>query len=193
MTLSSIVNGQEREKVPEIEIKEVIEIAIELPELQQYFHVDKDSTRIPLRIKEFGTVNSKNLKGLQKFGVPNKVIEEKSIKEENIDTYLNIGDWTYGGNNLRLQMDYSIEGITINMRLNRINGKAIKCTSWGNLELRVSETIGNYSVPTFKGLEYSTNPNFGNYKRKAPYYSRHSITIKQVFWEFCQVLARTSR
>ncbi len=122
ISLCSIVSGQERERVPENEIKEIIGLAIELPELQQYFHVDKDSTRIPLIIKEFGTVNSINLKGLQKFGVPIKVIDEKSIKGENIDAYLNIGDWTYGGNNLRLQMDYSIEGITINMRLNRING-----------------------------------------------------------------------
>ena len=122
ISLSSIVNGQERERVPESEIKEIIELAIELPELQQYFHVEGDSTRIPLIIKEFRTVNSKNLKGLQKFGLPIKVIDEKMIKKENINSYLNIGDWTYGGNNLRLQMDYSIEGITINMRLNRING-----------------------------------------------------------------------
>jgi len=122
IVFSSIANGQEREKVPENEIKEIIELAIELPELQQYFLVDKDFSRIPLIIKEFGTVNAKNLKGLQKFGVPIKVIDEKTIKEEKIKAYLNIGDWTYQGNNLRLQMDYTIEGITINMKLNRING-----------------------------------------------------------------------
>ncbi len=123
ISLSSIVNGQEREKVPEYEIKEIIELAIELQGLQQYFHVDKDSTRIPLIIKEFGTVNSKNLKGLQKFGVPIKVIDENTIKENDIKPYLNIADWTYGGNNLRLQMNYVIKGITINIRLNRINGQ----------------------------------------------------------------------
>ena len=122
IALSPIANGQERESVPEYEIKEIMELAIELPELQQYFHVDKDASRSPLIIKEFGTVNSKNLEGLQKFGVPIKVISEKTIKENHINAYLNIGDWTYAGNKLRLQMDYTIEGITINMILQRVDG-----------------------------------------------------------------------
>lgn len=114
--------GQVREKVPVTEIKEIIELAIELPELQQYFHIDLDSTRVPLIIKEFGTVNSKNLIGLQKFGQQVQVMDELTIKEKKINAYLNIGDWTYGGDNLRLQMDYPVEGITVNMRLNRIKG-----------------------------------------------------------------------
>jgi len=122
ISLNSIVNGQAQESVPEYEIKEIIELAIELPELQQYFHFDKDATRIPLIIQEFGTVNSKNLNGLEKFGVPIKVMDEKTLKEEKIKAYLNIGDWTYRENNLKLQMNYSIEGITINMLLNRVNG-----------------------------------------------------------------------
>ena len=120
--LVNTVFGQVREKVSETEIKEIIELAIELPELQQYFHIDLDSTRVPLIIKEFGTLNSKNLNELQKFGQQVQVIDELTIKEKKINTYLNIGDWTYGGDNLRLQMDYPVEGITINMRLNRLNG-----------------------------------------------------------------------
>jgi hypothetical protein len=114
--------GQVREKVPETEIKEIIELAIELPELQQYFHIDLDSTRVPLIIKEFGTVNSKNLIGLQKFGQQVQVMDELTIKEKKINAYMNIGDWTYGGDNLRLQINYPVEGIIINMRLNRLNG-----------------------------------------------------------------------
>lgn len=121
--LGTNANAQQREKVPESEIIEIIGLAIELPELQQYFHIESDSTRIPLVIKEFGTVNSKNLEGLQKFGKKVLVLNEMTIKQNGINSYLNIGDWTYGGNNLRLQMDYSIEGITVNMRLNRINGR----------------------------------------------------------------------
>ena len=109
--------------MPESEIKEIIKLAINLPELQQYYHIDNDSTRTPLIIKEFGTVNSKNLKGIKKFGVPIIILDEVTIKERNIKAYLNIGDWTYGGDYLRLQMDYTIEGITINMRLKRTNGQ----------------------------------------------------------------------
>lgn len=117
--------GQVREKVPETEIKEIIELAIELPELQQYFHIDLDSTRVPLIIKEFGTVNTKNLIGLQKFGQQVQVMDEQTIKEKKIKAFLNIGDWTFGGDNLRLQMEYSVEGITVNMRLNRINSRLV--------------------------------------------------------------------
>ena len=116
-------HGQQREIVPESEIKDIIELAIELPELQAYFHTDTDTTRIPLIIKEFGTVNSKNLSGLRKFDRPVKVLKAQTIKEEHIRAYLNIGDWTYEGHHLRLQMDYTIEGITINMRLHRNNGQ----------------------------------------------------------------------
>lgn len=123
ISFNSIVYGQNRERIPDSEIKEIIKLAIDLPELQQYYHQDIDSTRIPLVIKEFGTVNSDNLKGLEKFGQEVKVLDESTLKEKNIKSYLNIGDWTYGGNNLRLQMDYTIEGILINIRLNRINGQ----------------------------------------------------------------------
>lgn len=125
--------GQVREKLPETEIKEIIELAIDLPELQQFFHIDLDSTRVPLIIKEFGTVNSKNLIGLEKFGKKVQVMDELTIKEKKINAYLNIGDWTYGGDNLRLQMDYPVEGITINMRLNRLNGH------WEIVDLQIIE------------------------------------------------------
>ena len=123
ISFSSIVNGQERERVPHSEIKEIISLTIELPELQQYFHIDTDSTRIPLVIKEFGSVNSENLIGLQKFGRQVQVLDNLTIKQNNVKAYLNIGDWTYGGNNLRLQMEYPIEGLLINYGLQRVNGK----------------------------------------------------------------------
>lgn len=122
-SLATNLMAQERERVPENEIKEIMSLAIDLPELQEYFHIDQNSSRIPLIIKEFGSIDSKNLVGLKKLGTDVKVLNEKSIQEQDIKAYLNIGDWTYNGNKLRLQMDYGIEGITINLNLNRINGK----------------------------------------------------------------------
>jgi hypothetical protein len=119
---SSTVKGQKQERIPDSEIKEIISLAINLPELQQYYHVDTDTTRIPLVIKSFGSVNSENLNGLHKFDKQVLILNESTIKQKEIKAYLNIGDWTYGGNNLRLQMEYIIEGITINIRLNRIDG-----------------------------------------------------------------------
>jgi hypothetical protein len=115
--------SQQRELVPENEVFEILELAINLPELQEYYHVDVDSSRIPLIIKEFGSVNSNNLKGLTKFDKPVLVLNQQAIKESENKAYLNIGDWTYGGDNLRLQLNYLIEGITINYRFSRINSK----------------------------------------------------------------------
>lgn len=120
---NNLAFGQTREKVPESEIKDIIKLAIDLPQLQEYYHLDKDSLRIPLIIMEFGTVNSKNLNGLEKFGEPVEVITEETIKKENLKAYLHIGDWTFGGDYLRLQMSYPIEGILVNIRLNRIKGQ----------------------------------------------------------------------
>ena len=45
--------GQEGKLMPVPEIRDVLKLAIDLPELQQYYHVDIDSSRIPLIIKEF--------------------------------------------------------------------------------------------------------------------------------------------
>ena len=119
---SSFTNGQQRERVPVSEIKEIIGLAIDLPELQQYYHTASDSSRIPLKILEFGDVNAKNLVGLMKFGRPILVLSESEIKKQKLKAYLHIGDWTYGGDNLRLQMSYPIEGILINMMLKRTDG-----------------------------------------------------------------------
>lgn len=123
LTLLTPTLGQIREKFPEDEIIQILELAINLPELQEYFHIAEQKDRIPLIIKEFGTVNSNNLKGLTKFDTLVVVLTEEQLEKKQTQAYLNIGDWTYGGNNLRLQLNYPIEGITVNYRFNRIDGR----------------------------------------------------------------------
>jgi len=125
LTCTTTLFGQERELMPIDEIREVIKLAIDLPELQQYYHNKTDSSRIPLIINEYGLINSENMEGIKKFGKEIVIISESEINEKGIKNYLHIGDWTYGGYALRLQLSYVIEGILINYRFVKIEGKWI--------------------------------------------------------------------
>ena len=125
LTSTTTLVAQERKLMPINEIREVIKLAIDLPELQQYFHIKTDSSRIPLIINEYGLINSENMKGIKKFGKEIVILSEGEIKEKEIKSYLHIGDWTYVGSTLRLQLTYVIEEILINYLFIKKNGKWI--------------------------------------------------------------------
>ena len=121
--ISNLTFGQETQKLPNNELREIIELALNLPELQQYFHIDTNPERLPLKLKEFGEINSTNLSGVKKFGTEILILKKEELKQKNITDYLNVGDWTYVGNTLRLQLEYQIEGITANFMFERIDSK----------------------------------------------------------------------
>tara|TARA_B100000795_G_C22539081_1_gene338118 strand:+ start:97 stop:537 length:441 start_codon:yes stop_codon:yes gene_type:complete len=124
-TCASMLFGQERELMPVAEIRQVIKLAIDLPELQQYYHIEQGSSRTPLIINEYGLINSQNMAGIKKFGKEIVILNESEINEKRIKNYLHIGDWTYGCNTLRLQLSYVIEGILVNYRFAQKDGKWI--------------------------------------------------------------------
>ena len=105
------------------EIRQVLQQAIDLPELQQYFHIDSDSTRKPLKIKEFGLINRTTIKGLQKFGEPVSVIGKDNVDNSKTENYLSVSDWTNVKDKLRLQLYYPVEGITINYMFKKDSNK----------------------------------------------------------------------
>ena len=105
--------GQKQDLMPVNEIREIIKLAIDYPDLQQYYHVDADPKRTPLIIKKFGLINSDNMKGIEKFGKDIVILTEEEIEKQDIKAYVTIGDWTYGGQNLRLQLEYVIEGVLV--------------------------------------------------------------------------------
>lgn len=120
---SSGTVGQERNDLTVDEIKEIIRLAIDLPELQDLYHVDVDKSRIPLTFQTFGTINSENLKGIEKFGKPLRVLHRDVLEKEGIKAFLTIGDWTHIGDKLRLQLGYSIEGVTANYMFQKTDDK----------------------------------------------------------------------
>ena len=121
--ISNLTFGQKIQKLPNNELRVIIELALNLPELQQYFHIDSNPERLPLKFKEFGEINATNLSGIKKFGTEILVLSNEELKQKNISDYLNVGDLTYVGNKLRLQLEYPIEGITANFMFERIDTK----------------------------------------------------------------------
>lgn len=121
--ISKLTYGQEKQKLPNNELREIIELALNLPELQQYFHIDSHPERLPIKFKEFGEINATNLIGIKKFGTEILILKNDEIKQKKISDYLNVGDWNYVGNKLRLQLEYPIEGITANFMFERIDSK----------------------------------------------------------------------
>jgi hypothetical protein len=105
------------------EIQQVIQQAIDLSELQEYFHVDIDSSRKPLKILEFGQINRTTLLGVQKFDEPVSVITTLEKDSLEIKDYLDIADWTKVNDKLRLQLYYPVEGILINYLFKKNSSK----------------------------------------------------------------------
>ncbi len=106
-----------------IEIKQIIKSAIDLPELQQYYHINDTSNRSPLVFKEFGAINQETLNGIKKFGKQVLVLSEKELQDNSIKEYIGIGDWSCVGNNLRLQLYYPCEGIILNYMFDKDNNE----------------------------------------------------------------------
>lgn len=102
------------------EIRKIFKMVIDLPELQQYFHIDKIPERGPIKIKEFGPINSITVKGIKKFNKPIKILKNKDLEETQINDFLEIVDWRVLEEKLRIKMNYPIEGIRINYLFERV-------------------------------------------------------------------------
>jgi len=116
---TSVTFAQKSENLPKNQLREIIELALDLPELQMYFHVDSNPERLPIKLKEFGELNATNLGGIKKFDHEILVLTNEDIKKKRIHDYINIIDWSYAHNTLKLTLEYVIEGITVNYMFTR--------------------------------------------------------------------------
>ena len=80
-----------------------------------------ERSRKPLKMLEHGIINSSNLHGINKFGLPVVFVNKKQIK--NSKYHISIGDWTAVNGELRVQLFYPIEGIIINYMFEKVNGQ----------------------------------------------------------------------
>ena len=106
-------------KIPNDQLQEIIELALNLPELQMYYHIKQAPERLPIKIKAFDKINEENLKGIKMFGKNILFLNDSDITEKRISDYFNVSKWSYVDNELKIILKYPIEGITINYTLER--------------------------------------------------------------------------
>jgi len=116
------VYDKESEFMSVNEIREIIKLSINLPELQQYFHIDSDPSRIPLIISEFRLVKQVNMTGITKFGKDIVIKKAEDLRANQNRSYLQIENWSYTENTLKFQYLYTIEGILVSYGFVKKNG-----------------------------------------------------------------------
>lgn len=95
-------------------IRHIIQQAINLPALEGYFHVDSVLDRKPLKIVETGFISKTTIGGLKKFEEYVKVLSQSEVDSLEIKDYLIVSEWEIENGQLRLQLDYPVEGISVN-------------------------------------------------------------------------------
>jgi hypothetical protein len=116
-------HGEKTKDLTPTDFKEIFQLALDIPKLQQYFHVDSDTARKQIIIQDFGDAKHNNLTGVNKFGRQVKILSGEEIKDQNIKYYFVLGDWVCGLNSVRMQLSYVGEGLTTSYMFKKIDGK----------------------------------------------------------------------
>lgn len=116
-------NGDKTKELTPTDFKEIFQLALDLPQLQQYFHVDTDTSRKQIIIQYFGDAKHNNLNGVSKFGRQVIILTEQEIKNQILKYYFVLGDWVCGQNSVRMQLSYVGEGLTASYMLKKNDGK----------------------------------------------------------------------
>lgn len=120
---SQLVFSQTEKTMPIDEIQSVLQVALDLPALQEYFHLEADASRRPLIIQEHELINAANLKGIYKFGEAINVLSQEDIKKKQVGAYLEISEWMYSESDFTLQWVYDIEGVRVDYVFKKNNGR----------------------------------------------------------------------
>lgn len=115
--------GEKTKELTPIDFKEIFQLALDLPKLQQYFHIDTDTTRKQIIIQYFGDAKHNNLTGVKKFSRQIEIMTEEEIKKQQIKFYFVVGDWVCGLNLVRLQLSYVGEGLTTSYIFKKVDDK----------------------------------------------------------------------
>jgi hypothetical protein len=126
ITFSDLLEFFHRDKTKDLtptDFKEIYQLALDLPKLRQYFHIDTDTTRKQIIIQYFGEANHNNLIGVKKFDRQIKLMTEEEIKKQKIKSYFVLGDWVCGINSVRMQLSYVGEGLTASYMFKKVDNK----------------------------------------------------------------------
>ena len=124
--LTSVSYGQTSDETCKLlpkEFKDIFQMAIDHPQLQQYYHFDKDTSSRQIVFQFFGNANQDKLKGLTKFGRQVLIMTEEEIKQRQIKSYFVVGDCVCKTNSVRLQLEYPTEGLLVSYMFKKTNDK----------------------------------------------------------------------
>ncbi len=108
---STYLYAENNDATIEKEVNTIIQIAIDLPDLQQYFHIKKS----PLTIKLPAELNSIDLLRVRKFDNPVRLTASSSADIE-------IYDWITTGTGVSFNMAYPAEGVVVTYKFRKQNG-----------------------------------------------------------------------
>lgn len=99
--------------------KIILQKCIDLPQLQEYYHVDIHPERIPLIIENNGKVP---VVSLSKFGQSVKFLSESELEAGGKEAYLNFVRFEISGSTATIMYKYAVEGVMITVLLKKTNG-----------------------------------------------------------------------
>src|SRR6185436_10778234 len=85
-----VSNGQTSDQTDKLlpkDFKEIFQLALDHPQLQQYYHIDADTSRQQIIFQFFGNANHNQLKGVTKFGRQVIIMTESEIKQGQVKSY----------------------------------------------------------------------------------------------------------
>ena len=107
------------------ELRPIIQTALDLAELQPYFHAKNNILEKAVVFEEEDPYTPKNLKGLAKFSKPVSVLKKSEIARLKIKKYFSLNDWEISMDNCRLVLNFNGEGLLITYQLKKIENKWI--------------------------------------------------------------------
>ncbi len=115
------------------ELTPILQTALDLAELQPYFHLKKNVTDKQIVFEEEAPFTAENLKGLTKFNKPVSVLKHSEIVKLKIKKYLSLHDWEIAMDNCKLELNFKGEGILISYQLKKVD------TKWIILSYKITE------------------------------------------------------
>ena len=105
------------------EIRSIIEQMLNIPGLDQYFHVEEESNRVPLVLEQTSKVRASSLKGLKKFDQEILILDRNEIDKQKFKNYLLIDKWFMQDGLLNIQLHYPIEGVFAIITFEKVNSE----------------------------------------------------------------------
>ena len=117
ITLSFRVNAH----LTKHELTDILTTALNLPTLQQYLHIDSDNSRLPITLVSSELLDEEMIYPIEKFGERIRFLNIGQIRSDNINSYIEVSKLNLRNNICELQIEYSIEGVSVNYKFEKTN------------------------------------------------------------------------